>query len=236
MHNAAKYAYKRKLNEVQMARGRLKTALHDLVANSDDDEEMQSLPQKEKQRGRPKKSKIELEDEQSNKNSANLSNAGNNQMHESFVMKLFDRSLDLSKYDESTPLYPICRAWIDNTPRSPSIRSYRGRRSPTPQSRENDGGEVLEKLRDGELHEITSMPAPLNTDLFKIPSSLFDDENEEERKKTELSLKGASKAELLAAHKRRSKKVRLNWQKHSKKYYEHKYELNFQIIDELYKC
>lgn len=31
-------------------------------------------------------------------------------------MKLFDRSVDLSQFNENTPLYPICRAWIANQP------------------------------------------------------------------------------------------------------------------------
>lgn len=36
-----------------------------------------------------------------------------------FVMKLFDRSVDLAQFKEDTPLYPICRAWIANQPRVP---------------------------------------------------------------------------------------------------------------------
>lgn len=35
-----------------------------------------------------------------------------------FVMKLFDRSVDLAQFEENTPLYPICRAWMANKPRS----------------------------------------------------------------------------------------------------------------------
>lgn len=35
---------------------------------------------------------------------------------QSYVMKLFDRSVDLSQFNENTPLYPICRAWIANQP------------------------------------------------------------------------------------------------------------------------
>ncbi|CAL1266093.1 unnamed protein product [Larinioides sclopetarius] len=32
----------------------------------------------------------------------------------SYVMKLFDRAVDLTPFTEQTPLYPICRAWINN--------------------------------------------------------------------------------------------------------------------------
>ncbi|XP_055917721.1 protein lin-37 homolog [Eupeodes corollae] len=235
--SSVRYTYKRKPNEVQMARGRLKNALHDLVINSEDEETiLPDVPDKEKHRGRPKKFKTEPEDADEVSASSSYPDQHQNQIHESFVMKLFDRSLDLSKYDESTPLYPICRAWMDNTPRSTTIKSYRSRRSPDPEIRENDGGEVLEKLQNRELDEITAMPAPLSTDLPRIPSSLLDDEDDAARKKTELSLKGASKAQLLAAHKQKWKKVREQWVNHTKSYQEQKYELNFQIIDALYKC
>ncbi|XP_035676313.1 protein lin-37 homolog [Branchiostoma floridae] len=33
-----------------------------------------------------------------------------------YIMKLFDRSVDLAQFEESTPLYPICRAWMQNQP------------------------------------------------------------------------------------------------------------------------
>lgn len=36
----------------------------------------------------------------------------------SYVMKLFDRSVDLAQFKEDTPLYPICRAWMANQPRN----------------------------------------------------------------------------------------------------------------------
>lgn len=39
--------------------------------------------------------------------------------HHTYVMKLFDRSVDLARFEEDTPLYPICRAWMQNQPRNP---------------------------------------------------------------------------------------------------------------------
>lgn len=45
--------------------------------------------------------------------------------HHTYVMKLFDRSVDLAQFEEDTPLYPICRAWMANQPRNPqSIVKY----------------------------------------------------------------------------------------------------------------
>lgn len=34
----------------------------------------------------------------------------------SYVLKLYDRSVDLAKFSPQTSLYPVCRAWIKNQP------------------------------------------------------------------------------------------------------------------------
>lgn len=36
----------------------------------------------------------------------------------SYIMKLFDRSVNLAQFEEDTPLYPLCRAWMKNQPRA----------------------------------------------------------------------------------------------------------------------
>ena len=45
-------------------------------------------------------------------------------------MKLFDRSVDLAQFDEESPLYPICRAWIINQPGADWVKKER---TPTPE-------------------------------------------------------------------------------------------------------
>lgn len=35
---------------------------------------------------------------------------------DAYVIKLFDRSVDLAQFNTATPLYPICRAWMRNNP------------------------------------------------------------------------------------------------------------------------
>lgn len=35
---------------------------------------------------------------------------------DAYIIKLFDRSVDLAQFNTSTPLYPICRAWMRNNP------------------------------------------------------------------------------------------------------------------------
>ena len=46
-------------------------------------------------------------------------------------MKLFDRSVDLAQFDEESPLYPICRAWIRNQPGNHAVHNRE--RTPTPE-------------------------------------------------------------------------------------------------------
>ena len=41
--------------------------------------------------------------------------------HHTYVMKLFDRSVDLAQFREDTPLYPVCRAWMANQPRNTNL-------------------------------------------------------------------------------------------------------------------
>lgn len=55
---------------------------------------------------------------------------GGPQRSNAYVIKLFDRSVDLAQFSENTPLYPICRAWMRN---SPSVREReRSPSSPLP--------------------------------------------------------------------------------------------------------
>ena len=46
-------------------------------------------------------------------------------------MKLFDRSVDLAQFNESTALYPVCRAWMKNQPLNRSLAA-KLERDPTP--------------------------------------------------------------------------------------------------------
>lgn len=47
----------------------------------------------------------------------------------SYIMKLFDRSVNLAKFEESTPLYPLCRSWMQNQPRALPMKQEKNRRS-----------------------------------------------------------------------------------------------------------
>ena len=51
-------------------------------------------------------------------------------------MKLFDRSVDLAQFEQSTPLYPICRAWMQNQPHNRNLGTRE--RTPSPEPTEEE--------------------------------------------------------------------------------------------------
>ncbi|XP_016927992.2 protein lin-37 homolog [Drosophila suzukii] len=147
---------------------------------------------------------------------------------ESYVMRLFERSLDLSKYQDGTPLYPICRAWMANQPRNPAVAAFQTDGSTTAPKREDNGEEILSKLRSGEMKMLTELPQPKPTNLPIIPPRL---EFSQEEKKREKALEGADALELLSSNVARWKKVRGHWLKHAQKYEHDRYNLIDQIMN-----
>lgn len=102
--------YRNSATEVNVARSRLKGALQEIEGNQNDDDD---LDLNKPSRGRPPK-RVKKE----------LSPQPQQTVHHTFIMKLFDRSVDLGKYTPETALYPICRAWMLNQPRSNLIVKY----------------------------------------------------------------------------------------------------------------
>lgn len=66
------------------------------------------------------------------------------QYHHTYVMKLFDRSVDLAQFEQSTPLYPICRAWMKNQPHSHNLSSQM--RSPSPEPPQNGDDDMIYRM------------------------------------------------------------------------------------------
>ncbi|XP_055381768.1 uncharacterized protein LOC129612251 isoform X2 [Condylostylus longicornis] len=132
-------------NEIQLARGRLLGILQDLAELDDDYDENDKINMP--LRGRPPK-RVK-QDKSENATS----------VHESFVMKLFDRSLDLAKFQENTALYAVCRAWNINRPRANSVDCEVRNRCLEPPKREKML-ELTENILKNEIGLITAMPAP----------------------------------------------------------------------------
>ncbi|XP_011180515.2 protein lin-37 homolog [Zeugodacus cucurbitae] len=248
-------------NDIQQARGRFRNVLNDTMADSDDDDENASeedLPH----RGRPPKHlantmQREIQSPRSSRHNSlspgkyitptkrrkreeqptdDKSAAQPTQkiQAESFVMKLFDRSLDLSKYTEQTALYPICRAWMSNQPRNPNIRSYRDRRSPSPVERKSNAAEMLEQLQRGDIRNVTSMPAPKRTDAPKIPVLDRDISSTKEIDEVVFGSNTLNKNELLSDHLIKWRNLKSSWLKQTGSY-QKRYELNHLILQQLFK-
>jgi len=76
-----------------------------------------------------------------------------NAFHHTFVMKLFDRSVDLAQFRGNTnyPLYPVCRAWMRNEPSNTGQAPRE--RTPTPEPDSDSDHE-------SESGDVYKLPAP----------------------------------------------------------------------------
>lgn len=96
--------------------------------------------------------------------------------HHTYVMKLFDRSVDLAQFREDTPLYPVCRAWMANQPRNTTLAIKR-ERTPTPEppdestmiSNGSPGGEDGIDRRDGISMGLQNGGGE-SKDMYKLPA------------------------------------------------------------------
>jgi len=114
----------------------------------------------------------------------------NTAFHHTFVMKLFDRSVDLAQFPVQTPLYPVCRAWMKNDPHNTNMAPRL--RTPTPEPEDKDqnnqnGDEENENNAeedDAPPSEKIAKPTPdSDPDIYKLPPpdplKITDDGSEE---------------------------------------------------------
>ncbi|KAK6469828.1 protein lin-37-like protein, partial [Huso huso] len=131
-----------------------------------------------------------------------------------YIIKLFDRSVDLAQFSDGTPLYPICRAWMRN---SPSVRERARSPSPAEGLMEEEvpalpwsAGNtqpletwVQETTGRPSLTECPSLPPPLpftETPLLNMTSE-----------------SSPAPSALLCSHMQRWKKIRQRWKDSSNK-------------------
>ncbi|XP_055616606.1 protein lin-37 homolog [Toxorhynchites rutilus septentrionalis] len=202
---------RRSLQNVAVARGRLKGALQHIVTHTDDDESNSddpstSLPSKRSKPTLPDAIPIP---------------------HQSYIMKLFDRSVDLARFDGSSPLYPICRAWMQNQPR---LNPGRLSRMPVPVKREHNP-EMVEQYRNRELKEIWSMPKPEPAAIERIPSPL-ECQKVASKDRIDLEAEPVPKAILMAEHKLRWAEIRRKRQLHAECVGQ-RYAASFELLVEM---
>nr|XP_060639897.1 protein lin-37 homolog [Anolis sagrei ordinatus] len=158
------------------------------------------------------------------------------QKQNTYVIKLFDRSVDLAQFSENTPLYPICRAWMKN---SPTMREQE--RSPSPQitslPEDEEGTEGL----NGKIQDVFKMPPPIACQAnatgepvnLRIASPL---EPEEETKPVidMASDTVPSMSSLIYKNMDRWKKIRQRWKEASHKN-QLRYAESMKILKEMYE-
>jgi protein lin-37 len=82
----------------------------------------------------------------------------------SYIMKLFDRSVNLARFDEETALYPLCRSWMTNAPRhakneveeepKTALTVEEGDVGEMPRVRVRKGGRPLPLRKDTEINKV----------------------------------------------------------------------------------
>jgi hypothetical protein len=141
------------------------------------------------------------------------------QQPQSYIMKLFDRSVNLAKFDETTPLYAIIRDWLKNAPR---------------QKITNDSSATTEhqEYKEGDL---ASMPkVVLKSDIPRF-ERVVPQPDKKALDDLDLDNPEITREELLKQNKRKWSKIRTDWCDHSKKFREENFQENIKLIESLKK-
>uniref|UniRef100_A0A8C4Y8P7 Lin-37 DREAM MuvB core complex component n=1 Tax=Gopherus evgoodei TaxID=1825980 RepID=A0A8C4Y8P7_9SAUR len=157
------------------------------------------------------------------------------QRQNTYIIKLFDRSVDLAQFAESTPLYPICRAWMRN---SPAVRERE--RSPSPPlptlPEDEEGAEGL----NGKSQDVYKLPPPCaglenaggESVSARIPSPLPPEDGESP---SDMILDARpSMSSLIYKNMERWKKIRQRWKEASHRN-QLRYTESMKILKEMYE-
>lgn len=140
------------------------------------------------------------------------------------MLKLFDRSVDLAQFNDNSPLYALCRAWVEN-PVSLESRDL-----------DNENDEQTESMHTDENEElIYQLPEPeISKRDLRIPKSVKKPTTStKEIDKAINSLKNEKLSTILEMNKKRWKEVRLEWKKASLEN-EKRYRKSWLILKEMY--
>lgn len=149
----------------------------------------------------------------------------NQHRQNAYVIKLFDRSVDLAQFNTSTPLYPICRAWMRN---NPSFREP----ATSPSSPQSITEEEVTDMMNGKGQNVYRLPSPSSCPVsasgepinLRIPQT----EKPTISKSTDVPISGS----LISNHMERWKKIRQKWKECSNKN-QLRYSESIKILKEM---
>lgn len=141
------------------------------------------------------------------------------------MLKLFDRSVDLAQFNDNSPLYALCRAWVKNPVTAESKElDFENEEQQTESMNVDETEELIYQLPD---------PEPSKRDL-RIPKSVKKPTTSmKEIDKAINSLKNEKMTTLLEMNKKRWKEVRSEWKKASLEN-EKRYRKSWLILKEMY--
>ncbi|KAL6265010.1 hypothetical protein P5V15_005102 [Pogonomyrmex californicus] len=204
-------------SDVIIARDRLKGALRELLQHSDTSTSDSGDDSSQDYKFPTKKMTKSVNPQQPRKVRRRRPIQADTVFHHTYVMKLFDRSVDLAQFQEDTPLYPICRAWMANQPRNPNLVPKV--RSPSP--------EIINEISitdnlinaDGEINDVHYLPPPLPREEAiprnRVPSPILGDKDDLNLDYDGQILK--SREELMKDHIVRWNAIRKKWHKQAHK-------------------
>ncbi|KAH0561655.1 protein lin-37 homolog [Cotesia glomerata] len=220
-------------NEVVVARDRLKGALRELLRNSDEGSSGDSDNERDLPEYKPTPIK-KTRQTPMRKLKKKKPLAADQSFHHTYVMKLFDRSVDLAKFREDTPLYPICRAWLANQPRNPNLVPKE--RTPSPEIVEEVHKDTSFEDSNGELRDVFNLPPPKPAEEAfprnRIPSPVRQPKDKLDLNYDGKSLK--SKETLMKSHRQHWNAVRRKWHKQAQKN-EKRFQKSANILEIIFK-
>ncbi|XP_052890934.1 protein lin-37 homolog [Anopheles moucheti] len=197
------------LQNVVLARGRLKGALKTVTKSSDDS------------------TSYDESDEESQVKRKRLESPT---VYQPYIITLFNRGIDVARFRENSPLYPMCRAWVKNNPRQKIEETGTSATKPRVAIKREHNLDIVSQLTNGELQEIKEMPRPATTSMepFLVvkpqPADDFD-----------IDKSTQSKDELFAEHLVQWKKVRESNIAHRKQYEQTRFGTSFKLLEALKK-
>lgn len=209
-------------DEIISARDRYKSALQDLLPHSEDDSD---ISDDELWASKSKRLAIQKKRQLNEKQS--------DQDINKYVMKLFDRSVDLAQFNEVTPLYPICRAWIANQPH----QTYNIKKEPsTPEIKEEPGYVIPKDTNDFDAVRDTYKLPPPERPTSKFRSSRIPEQKPYVTNFTTMMQEGVeppSREDILQDNLQHWSKVRKSWMEASAKN-DLRYEKSIRLLTAMY--